>query len=1176
MTTLKRPVAGQPFSNSDGAGHPSTTIMDEAFDLVEANEAALTARTHSSVISASSFSDLAPVTLHSADTLSGGSPSGTWTAVLGQSGAVATLDTTNKTTGTGSISAQLAYGSTGQSMLYCNLTDAVTIGDHAGVAMDIRYSGQSGPDLVHQNFQMVIADGAALTGTTATLTLNDSNLGVSGAFNNITIPKGSVTSVKSFGIRRISGSGGGSGSRFITWNIDNPTMGADTALDLALNSQSTLAVMVPPTYTTAQTQELYELGTTKALLDLRPTHVNLARHRGVKSIRDWNIDETGTTDVTADFQAILDSLSPGDILTSPPSAIYRIDGRVDFDMDGITVDMQGARVFATQYLGEAMFGVTGHYNTFLNWRVFSHGGLIKTHLGSALSAASGSIPQGTAPGAVDKAPVPPNFVAGSVSGSTYVLDAQYEGCRIPLYDGTDQASGSNGLCRQYNRDEYGMVQFDIVLYDTNHVSGDVTIAVTNQDGDEMDFKQTYTLTGTVSSPQTITVRTRLLDPMARQRVTVMKTTATANTISVVSMKGYYQWHYATSGAADGGDPSLNACFIISGTGLTFENCWFEGNGGDGIQIRGNAAHGLRVRKYFARGQGRENMEFSQGQDIDIEDFVFAGCAREPVDIEPETDGSKLSHVRFRNGVMGSGWNYGFVSSGSNPNLDATRMDHCSMQDIWFRYDSNPGFRMDFTNGGVLKDLVFTWEGSASPGPGTVDIRGDGCVIDGLDVAGTFTCTGTNNTIQNVWVRRAQQEGAFIISGAGNTVGHIRIGDVAVPVTIDTSLAFNPVILATGTVIDGPIICPLWSTEFGNTYKSPVLTGQTWYPRGQDMYQSGTRRLRGISATTTPANNLRGIGVPVTLGATSAVVTFPARTDVMNPPSFTLTAQGPETDVVTCDTGVGIHTGTWTCTFNGSTTSAIAMDANAATVQTAVRALPTVGTNVTITGTPLVTSPNNGGSLTFTWANALGPTPKGLLSFTSAIKDKNSHTRPIDFQTTVEAGNMTSGTYYYRVAGRTPEGMPLGGLTEKSVVLGAQNAVKVSTGAPSYNTTTDLRVAGLTIWRGTTAGGPYTQRYDLIGQQDLVFPSSIIDMGTTDSGGNFTAVTGSWTAAEVSSNQSGWEPDSNFAVWVTPNWSTTVAVTKTDTSLFQPHGSGFTVTFGTAAPAGATFDWGLIR
>ena len=48
-----------------------------------------------------------------------------------------------------------------------------------------------------------------------------------------------------------------------------------------------------------------------------------------------------------------------------------------------------------------------------------------------------------------------------------------------------------------------------------------------------------------------------------------------------------------------------------------------------------------------------------------------------------------------------------------------------------------------------------------------------------------------------------------------------------------------------------------------------------------------------------------------------------------------------------------------------------------------------------------------------------------------------------------------------------------------------------------------------------------------------------------------------------------EPNTSFGVLVTPNWLTTWRVTTKATT-------GFTVDFGTAAPASATFDWVVFR
>lgn len=73
--------------------------------------------------------------------------------------------------------------------------------------------------------------------------------------------------------------------------------------------------------------------------------------------------------------------------------------------------------------------------------------------------------------------------------------------------------------------------------------------------------------------------------------------------------------------------------------------------------------------------------------------------------------------------------------------------------------------------------------------------------------------------------------------------------------------------------------------------------------------------------------------------------------------------GNEVQTVT----VSATSGTYTLTYSGQTTSAIAFDATAATVKTALEALSTIGSgNTTVTG-------NAGGPYTITFIGALGDT-----------------------------------------------------------------------------------------------------------------------------------------------------------------------------------------------------------
>lgn len=175
-----------------------------------------------------------------------------------------------------------------------------------------------------------------------------------------------------------------------------------------------------------------------------------------------------------------------------------------------------------------------------------------------------------------------------------------------------------------------------------------------------------------------------------------------------------------------------------------------------------------------------------------------------------------------------------------------------------------------------------------------------------------------------------------------------------------------------------------------------------------------------------------------------------------------------------------------------------------------------------------------------------------------------------------SGSLTpSTTYYYRVAPRTRFRGPGTYAAQVSVTLGGSQTSTIVKLRNLLSTTTDFLIEGFTVLRGTTNGGPYTQRCDIIptGLAGYIpLATDLVDIGTalTGSGIGYSDSnafsTGSWTG---SVDESGYEPDTSYGVIVTPSWLTTVRVTSKTTA-------GFTIDFGTAAPSGATVDWFLVR
>lgn len=178
----------------------------------------------------------------------------------------------------------------------------------------------------------------------------------------------------------------------------------------------------------------------------------------------------------------------------------------------------------------------------------------------------------------------------------------------------------------------------------------------------------------------------------------------------------------------------------------------------------------------------------------------------------------------------------------------------------------------------------------------------------------------------------------------------------------------------------------------------------------------------------------------------------------------------------------------------------------------------------------------------------------------------------------DAGSLVaSTTYYYRVAPRGWVAGPGAYLAEFSRALSASQTSMTLEIKGFLDHTNDLLVAGFTLLRGTTTSGPYTQRYDVVPSRALATlpPASVfaVDLGTTLTFGyegyaaSYAVATGTYTAQ----NESGFEPDTDYAVMVETNWATTTHVSAKTTG-------GFTINFGTAAPGDGSgrVSWFLVR
>ncbi len=1154
MTNLTRPNPGDPLSSSNGKS--STVILDEAFDVVEANESAITKRTSQDIITTDSYPDVASAVIHTADSLS--DSLGVWAAAGTWSGAVPALDTGVFTTGTASVVCELAYpsGSGITNKLYVDLVTPLVVGGHPRVSLDVRWT--TAGSAKQKGFEIVVASGVGLTGTVTTQQI-DTNVPTSATFATCDIPLAGtgITSIASVGIRKRAAASGGSGSTRVKFWIDNVVAAAATGLDGAFIAEPTAAVVIPPTYTSAFPQSAHTPTTFQSVLDLRPTHANLTGMRGIKNVRDWNIDETGVTDVSAELATILDSLDPGDTLEFPPDGIFWIEQGVNLsDQVGVTLECHGARFVEHAHRAGSVISLSGSFNTIRDMHVIGLGTPSTLGLGSAMTLVTGT---------------PANV------GTTKSLATAGDTVRVPGQGGTAGAVGQT-----YSRDIDGYIQFDLVMSQASPITNDCTVVVTDSYNhpssfpQNESFRQNFTLT---STPTTYPIRFRPLDLFPGHKLTITKNN-TGSPIIVTSYTPYHLMQNLVYLSDEGSNHGLN----VIGNHCTADNVFVEGMGGDGIQIGGLALNNTqpnwpqdnRVRNFFTRATGRHGITLTHGTGNMLEEFIIYNQGRDGMDIEPEGDQSHISHMTFKDGVMSGGENGGLMISSA-----AARQDHITFDNVWFRYNGGSALTFDLGEGSIIRDCKVTSEdglgiGTEFQGGTIAKAEGLGMTVERFKTQNKLTVMGDNIKLRDIHFERLVQDGTLIVTALGCDIDGVLIGDPTAPYTIDPAVKFTPVMLMDDTTHRN-IVCPAWSQEFSNSYRQSVVQGNPWYPAGLKMLGQGVRSIRGLSSTDVSANNLCGIATAVTGGASTKTVAFPVKSDVLNPASFSLTASGPEKTNIYIDPGPGENSGTWTLTYNGQTTAPFTEDyipaggstlTPAATVQAALQALSSIGAgNVTVSGTSIF---NTGFDLTWgaTFAPANGHT--ALLSGTSAVTDKNDATRNVRTPTqTSTGGSVVPATYYYRVGGRTPEGGPLAGLTERSVVVGAtQNQVTISLGGLGYDQSVDKVVMGWTVWRGTSAGGPYTRRYDVI-SPPFGLDTSLIDHGT-DLGGNIPPQDGSWAAAEVNSDQTGFEQDTSYGVFVVPSWATTVAITAKRTN-------GFDIAFGTAAPGGGgTVDWFLVR
>ena len=182
------------------------------------------------------------------------------------------------------------------------------------------------------------------------------------------------------------------------------------------------------------------------------------------------------------------------------------------------------------------------------------------------------------------------------------------------------------------------------------------------------------------------------------------------------------------------------------------------------------------------------------------------------------------------------------------------------------------------------------------------------------------------------------------------------------------------------------------THVANSVKSLVFGTVTAADVATKLQSVNKRRARTIvqnlSASTISVGNLNvagGTGIALAQNQKTAFVSTDA-----------IYASGPGTNEVQTLT-VDATGGTYTLSFGGQTTSALAFNASASTIQTALRGLSSIGgTNVAVTGS---------GPYTITFSGSLANTDVALITADSTSLTGNTHTASL-----VETTKGSSGTY----------------------------------------------------------------------------------------------------------------------------------------------------------------------
>lgn len=1136
-----------------------------------------------------------------------------WTQTGGQDALSASA--TYKTQGSFAIRTNLRASSTESvARTYHAFSSPLDPAGRAYLACDVLYAIEGGGGLESPSdyFVLEVNDGATFAGTASQLQIPPIS---EAAWSTMLVPVGDLDSVASFGIRRTVATSS-TGVR-VAWYLDNIRWPTETEIEAAVIANPGAAVVVPATFTPTGTPNAGTLPDA-TVLDLRPDYTRLSREGGTYHFRDFNIPEDGSTDCTNAIIGAIDGTPDHGTLIATPGMAYRVDSNIVVrNKRGVTVDFQRARLFATsaryadetakdlpfvsvrdseditlrrmrifgyrnddtngadmtatasELLSEANRGVETIDNTWSNsWSGITNCGVIRSDRGSEIGlvglnsvrmdpTAAGDCAFGTASGTSGIRVKPSTSytfstltrpAAGGTARNIRIDAAWYDsgGSLLSTSTGSNVAQTSDVVAKTVTQAHTSHASAAYVRFIVNVLS--VATGTEYHYFDSFSLKLTTATTKvTVSTTATLSAQHAELriplgngdsdqqyfgrdkDGYVKAGFTLSDSAQVANDCQLMVFDNDTGEIMATSTLTLTGTPTLyTLSFLLREHQLRMKLRWV-------VRKMLPTTNTITVTSCteYNRNTYSGEIEEQHGvradhrcRNLNVIDCEIEGVGGDAV------SGSALtvSGVLVRGGYSRCAQRQGYsFNGGANIRIEDVNIWQPGRSGLDFEPFASDGSTSNVHIRNVKIWDAYNYDIAAGNWARNYEWHFDNIV--GYESRLGFLFGGCRyGIIQNC--QRVVAEANWHTSSL-DADWTVRGYHMTLMNCVSVS-GFNLSGTDTNTFDPGPtsdtytsagivgyglrVLSPYGRVVVGaNCYAEAIYTqAERTFAYGNSQYVSPVK-VDGVLGRWEPGELRRQLPNSFKGVVLSSDPWFPGGLDLRNDPAVRVR---------------GIGSGT------------------AKRNNLRGRATPSNGAEDVTVAFP-----------TRTWAN----TTSG-----QSVTAQNH-----------ASGAMAEATYYYRIASRDRYGGPVVPNTQLSVAVAAPNdSVRIRPGLTA-DLTNDIAHTHFTVYRGTASGGPYTHRVEITPTSNfpgIAYNTNVnwSDIGTTlvipaaddDQWGYATSYT--WTAGTYTpADETGYEPDTNYDVWVSTSWETTTAVTSKTTA-------GFTVTFGTAAPTGAeTVSWLLV-